>query len=636
MTWESPGYKSQHCVAVETRDSSSIGYWETVVPVKPETTYTISFYYKTRTDGPHATSGDTLYNQGRPGGPNLELGMAPDDPSEAGKPTAWSDVGIALPPLGGIFLPVATDWSLFRHTFITRLRQTKLLVKFRLRCYAQKAWMDEISVVEGAIPVSIRQRDVLWTSRDTTPPAVFLPKPSPNSNAKPSARISATFKERGTGIDLASAKIELDGKNVTAQASVGAGGFVLIPAEPLSPGAHRVKVRIADRAGNEGNVLTWQFGVGTTLNNVLEVARGQTRLNGEAFFPIGIYAYACHPDDGRFRNDHLSQTAAAGYNIVLNTIEKRQGLDRELAHGVMGTLNITRELKHCIDPTAAKVNLFEKGQGRFSDHPCVVAYWADDPENVENTQATPMSQTAIDKLRCASSALKQHRPGTPSVFAISNLPRLRAAMPYGDILLSYRYAVPHMHPMMVYGWTIAVCQNTVPDKSLWFLSQAIDLGYGVNFKLPDFRPTPQEMRAMAFFSLVCGVQGYCMYANHINAQDYPEHWAALLDIATRIRQIAPALASGKSAQTVHLKDERHAGSIFYREMVHEDTHTLIAVNMSAGTIAATWQFSRPIEASLLFEDRVMGNASKTVCNVFEPWSVHILQWHSGIRLPKEP
>ena len=37
MTWESPGYKSQHCVAVETRDSSSIGYWETVVPVKPET-----------------------------------------------------------------------------------------------------------------------------------------------------------------------------------------------------------------------------------------------------------------------------------------------------------------------------------------------------------------------------------------------------------------------------------------------------------------------------------------------------------------------------------------------------------------------------------------------------------------------
>jgi hypothetical protein len=63
---------------------------------------------------------------------------------------------------------------------------------------------------------------------------------------------------------------------------------------------------------------------------------------------------------------------------------------------------------------------------------------------------------------------------------------------------------------------------------------------------------------------------------------------------------------------------------------------LLICGSSAGTIVATWQFSRPVEASLLFEDLAMGNASKTVCNVFEPWSVHILQWHSGIRLPKEP
>jgi len=383
---------------------------------------------------------------------------------------------------------------------------------------------------------------------------------------------------------------------------------------------------VSDRAGNPSNLLSWQFGVGRTLRNALRVEDGQMRLNGEPFFPIGIYAYACHPDDGRFRESHLAQAAAAGYNLVLNTIERQKGLDKELAHGMMGTLNISAAFKSCTDLAAAQTALFEKGQGRFSDHPCVAAYWADDPENVENTEGKPMSATAIDKLRHAAAALRQRHPDIPSIFAISNLPRLQAAMPYGDILLSYRYAAPQYHPLTIYGWTIAVCRKMVPNKPVWFLSQAIDLGYGARFKLPGFRPTPQEIRAMAFYSLVCGVQGYAIYANYLNEVDYPEHWAAVLDIGTRIRHLAPALAAAKPAQCASLKNALHSGSVFWREVLHGDRHTLIAVNMSAGTVPVTWQFAKPVQAIALFEDRAMRNAAAAVRDLFKPWEVHIYQW----------
>jgi len=629
MTWASPGYKSNRCIAVRTTDSSGLGYWQAMAAVKPTTTYTISLYYRTAYAEPAATAGagNLLYNQGRPGGPNLELGMLPDDLSDSGKPAPWSDIGIALHPVGGLFLPLATEWSPFRYTFTTRTGQTKLIVKLRLCHYAQKVWFDKVSLVEGATPSPELLADPLWVQYDTTPPAVFRPSPSPNSSVAGDTEISVMFGEKGTGIDVNTAEILFDGVDVTARAIVTADGLTLPAAEPLTPGRHSVKVTVADAAGNRGNTLAWQFGVGKTLNNRLVAKLDSTRLNGEPFFPIGIYAYACHPDDGRFREDHLEQAADAGFNIVFNTIEKRQGLDKELAHGIMGTLNITGGLNNCTSPAAAQAALFEKGQGRLADHPCVIAFWADDPENIEDTKATPISDTTIAKMQNARTALKDRFPYIPSVFAISNLPRLRPAMPYGDILLSYRYAVPHYHPMKINGYTIAACRTMVPDKPLWFLSQAFDLGYGSRFKLAEpMRPTPEEVRAMAFYGLVCGINGYALYANYLNAKDYPEHWTAALDIAKHIRHIAEPLTVGEDVRTVHLKEGPGAGSIFCRELKLDGRHTLIAVNMSAGAVPVTWRFGQPVRMAVMFENRTMKKAADTVSDVFDPWGVRIYQW----------
>ena len=627
MTWTSPGYKSHRCIAITTKDSSGLGYWQTLVTVTPETTYTISLDYKVGQDRTAPTSVNPLYNRQRPGGPNLELGLLPDTPAKAGRPTAWSDIGIALHPVGGIYLPPATKWSRFTHSLRTRKGQTKLILKLRLCNYAQKVWFDNLSLVKGTSPETAFPADPIWVQRDTTPPAVFGPSPVPNSNAKKDATIGIRFRDSGTGVDVSGTRVLLDGVDVTSRAKITPTGMTLIPDRPMAPGAHRVQVSTVDNTGNRGNAASWQFGVDRTLNNRLVTGKEGTRLNGEPFFPIGIYSYSCHPGDGRFREDHLRQAADAGFNIVLNTIETRQGLDRELATGIMGTLNISAGLKNCTDPVAARKALLETGQGRFAEHPCVIAFWADDPENVEDSRGTAISKTAIAKMRNARKVLKKQYPGTPSIFAISNLPRLKPAMPYGDILLSYRYAVPQYHPMMINGYTIATCRQLVPDKPLWFLSQAVDLGYGARFKLPrPMRPTPAEVDAMAFYSLVCGINGYALYANYINARDFPEHWATALDIANRVRHIAGPLNVGRDVRSARLKRSPLAGSVFFRELVLNGRHTLIAVNMSAVTVPATWEFEKPVRAAVLFEDRLMKTASKSIPDVFTSWAVHIYQW----------
>lgn len=633
LTWEAPGRQSARCVAVETLESNDLAYWQTTVAVKPQTRYTISFWYKTNPGvAGGATGGDPLYNQGRAGGPNLELGVVPDDPAHGVKPNDWTDIGLSMPPLGGLFLPVATEWSQFRHTVTTLPGQTKMCVKLRLWCYAQKVWFDDLSVTEGAVEAEAPKADALWKHQDTTPPAVIDPRPLPNTSATPDAVICAAFRENGSGVDPTSARILLDGRDVTSEAKVTPEGVTFKPTAGLGSGggAHRVMVSVSDRAGNRSNVLTWQFGVGRTLKNQLDHRKSPLQLNGQPFFPIGLYAYACHPGDGRFRADHLTSATAAGFNFILNTIETEAGLDREAVAGIMGALNITSDLKGCADPPAARKALLEKGQGRFKDHPCVLGYWADDPENLDNTEASPTPTSTIQKIRNARMVVNEADPGRPWVFAISNLPRLAECAALGDILLAYRYPVPRYHPQMIHGYTLAYVFSVVKDKPVWFNSQALDLGYGRQFKSTEkMRPTAAEIRAMAFLSLALGVKGYAMYANYLNEKDYPEEWAEALRIATRMRYLAPALAAGQvDNAAVKLAEDVSSASIYYRPLRYEGTYTLIAVNMSAGTVVTRWEFAQPAAVRVLFEDRATSQPTIELRDVFEPWGAHLYEWNS--------
>lgn len=62
--------------------------------------------------------------------------------------------------------------------------------------------------------------------------------------------VQLQFSDTGTGINAGSLLVELDGQNVTTLGTTTAQGFSYTPAQPLAEGAHTLRVRVADAAGN--------------------------------------------------------------------------------------------------------------------------------------------------------------------------------------------------------------------------------------------------------------------------------------------------------------------------------------------------------------------------------------------------
>ena len=190
---------------------------------------------------------------------------------------------------------------------------------------------------------------------------------------------------------------------------------------------------------------------------------------------------------------------------------------------------------------------------------------------------------------------------------------------------------------MIYDWMLLYTYTLAGDKPVWFNSQAVDLGYGAPlgcghayntpFRPTDIlRPTAAEMRVMAYYSLVCGVRGLTLYANYLTPKSHPRHWPAAMRIAVEMRYLAPVLAAGKTVTTISMRQDSTSGSVYFREIEHEGTHTMIAVNMSAGQVACEWEFAQPTQAMALFEDRAMTERSRLMADLLKPFEVHVYRW----------
>src|SRR5574341_1084920 len=103
--------------------------------------------------------------------------------------------------------------------------------------------------------------EIIGKGCDSTPPVISNPEPADGSllnTATP--RIAAQYADEagGSGIDLSSAKLIVDGSDVTSSASVTASGIAYTPSSSLSEGVHSVTVAASDNAQNAAS-LSWQF-----------------------------------------------------------------------------------------------------------------------------------------------------------------------------------------------------------------------------------------------------------------------------------------------------------------------------------------------------------------------------------------
>jgi hypothetical protein len=87
---------------------------------------------------------------------------------------------------------------------------------------------------------------------DGTPPTLADISPVPGSTVDTNTPLiyATTSDGGGSGVNAAATRIALDGREVTAQATITSAFFNFRPVSPLAPGAHTVRVAVYDMAGN--------------------------------------------------------------------------------------------------------------------------------------------------------------------------------------------------------------------------------------------------------------------------------------------------------------------------------------------------------------------------------------------------
>jgi hypothetical protein len=480
-----------------------------------------------------------------------------------------------------------------------------------------------------------------FRKQDTTPPTVSTPQPPPNMTVSGSVTISAKFADTGSGVDISSARVLLDGKDVTRQTKVTGEGFTLHLKEPLAKGIHRVEASVSDKTGNKSNRLNWRFGVDGPVPVEARFEGELFLVNGEPFFPMGIYNYSCMPDAKIFKEAILSEATLAGFNVLLWGPGSKEGLDVLLKHGMKALLGVTLGVQESTDREKAKELLVEKGAVRFKDHPAVLGYWADSPDATFYHAKVPKGE-AFQRMRLAYETIKEHDPHHPVIWCFAHRDTFKDYISTSDALMTFYYPVrpPELGDLPITSISdimIQPAKEAAGKKQVWFISQAIDLSLETQLRKPslqEFRPTPQEMRAMNYLALVEGVKGLIIYASggsrkpglYNNLVKYPDQWREALKIASEVRYLSPALAEGKETQTVNLSPEEATKAVRFREIEHEGRHYLIAVNVTKTPAQVTWRFPQPVQPSVLFEDRLLAKRATKMTDTFKPYEVHIYAW----------
>ena len=119
------------------------------------------------------------------------------------------------------------------------------------------------AAVIGSLKIGNRLAPLLQAgetvSVDAMPPHArdFAPGESANVN-DPRPNISAVFEDQGSGIDRGSVHLLVNGRDVTAEATVTRDFISYKPADPLPAGAQQIELKIADVAGNRKDTR-WTF-----------------------------------------------------------------------------------------------------------------------------------------------------------------------------------------------------------------------------------------------------------------------------------------------------------------------------------------------------------------------------------------
>ena len=130
--------------------------------------------------------------------------------------------------------------------------------------WTDKGWAfvwNDVDSTRNTVWAGVRHFSIYALLRDDTPPDVNILSPCDGATTKPQPTFAVSMKDSLSGIPMEKLiSFDLDGETMIFEYDPEADEAKGLLRRPLSPGAHRLVVRVSDTSGNE-TIATSQFTV---------------------------------------------------------------------------------------------------------------------------------------------------------------------------------------------------------------------------------------------------------------------------------------------------------------------------------------------------------------------------------------
>ena len=400
-------------------------------------------------------------------------------------------------------------------------------------------------------------------------------------------------------------------------------------------GLHRIAISAADCHGNSATAMRF-LNVGESPSTPRVTLRddGMTLMDGEPFFPIGLYAVRKREFNGNNLDRAFAGLAAGGFNFA-HTYDKtdREFLDAAYRHG-MRLWCAARE------PDAFFMDVMRH-------HPAVLAWYLGD-DTSDNTTPEELFErqsavNAVDPTRITCQA----DPVGPKEFA-------RVASRYADYVTGTDVFMPELYPVRGAAGdeTDRTCVAKVIHDMLAVAADRSDHGdgrprgcwpiiqYFKGWGNWGHFPTRAQLAAMTWAAVVHGANGVTWYTYGGSAKDgnegvtsTPERWRNICELAGRLKELSPVLLErttpGQPAVSIvsgAARDPFGRPSVSCLLKRHGGVATLIAVNAAPAPASARFGIAGSGTANVLWEKRTVPFGANGLEDAFEPFAVHVYQW----------
>ncbi len=471
---------------------------------------------------------------------------------------------------------------------------------------------------------------------DVRPPRVELADPEPTTDTSRPLRLVLADP---SGVDWPSVRVSVDGKDASPRFRREGDSLVMPrPSQPWTNGLHRVVVTVSDLRGNSVDAEKFFL-----IGNAPDVPRTALRedgvllVNGEAFFPIGIYSVRKTEFNAWNLDRAVADLKAAGFNTLHSY---RVARDPEFLEAIG-----RHGMKMWTDGRKLDADLVE----RIRFNPDVIAWYLGD-DTFDNT--TP------EQLRDRDDYMKALDPSrltcqADPVWSYSTLSRYGHYAAETDIFLPEIYPVrgkSEKEDRTCVAQTIRDMRRIAADNrafgggrrhAVWPI---IQMFYG--YTSWKRMPRADELYGMSFASLVHGAKGITFYTYgsavvperkifNFGVTSSSQVWRATTNVVQRISSLVPVLLSRDVPQppvpgilSGPARDALDEGpSVTVLEKAHDGWSYLLAVNAAAAEVTARFDIGAAGRVEVLWEDRSL-NPSKTgaIEDRFAALGVHVYRF----------